>query len=311
VLDSFWGTGYNIAWMQTLYIQGRSLAPAQLDWIRGLMTEHPDWGRFQLSVPIAEQWNWRNGAGRLKDMAARTLLLKLQRRGLIGLPAGRRGGGSRPAAVPQADQLALWTEPPLEAPLGQLLPLTVRPVDGGPERGLLAKLLGEFHYLGYRRPVGENLQYLARDRQGRALAGLVFGAAAWKCAPRDHYIGWDSACRQARIHLVANNMRFLVLPWVRVRHLASHLLGLVARRLSGDWQDKYGHPIHLLETFVERGRFAGCSYRAANWLGVGLTQGRSRNDRQRALRVACKEVYLYPLGRQFRRALLAPLSPVV
>jgi len=292
--------------MQTLYIQGRRLAPEQLDWIRDLISAHPDWGRFRLSVQIAEQWNWRNDAGRLKDMAARTLLLKLQRRGLIGLPARQRGGGSRPATLPKAEAQERRTEPPIEVALRQLLPLAVVPVGSGAERGLLATLLGQFHYLGYRRPVGENLQYLARSRDGHALAGLVFGAAAWKCAPRDRYIGWDALCRQAQISLVANNMRFLILPWVRVRHLASHLLGLVARRLSADWQDKYGHPIYLLETFVERGRFAGCSYRAANWLAVGQTQGRSRNDRQRALRVPCKEVYLYPLVRQFRRALRAP-----
>jgi hypothetical protein len=295
--------------MQTLYIQGRSLTTEQLGWIRGLMLDHPDWGRFRLSVHIAEQWNWRNGAGQLKDMAARTLLVKLQRRGLVALPARQCGGGSRPTPLPKADQLDLWTEPSIEVPLSQLLPLRLVPVEGGPERGLLAKLLGQFHYLGYRRPVGENLQYLARDRDGRAVAGLVFGAAAWKCAPRDHYLGWDAAGRQAQLHLVANNMRFLVLPWVGVKHLASYLLGLAARRLSADWQDKYGHPIYLLETFVERGRFAGCSYRAANWLGVGQTQGRSRNDRQRALRVPRKEVYLYPLARQFRRALLGHCPP--
>lgn len=291
--------------MQTLFIQGRSLSAEQLDWIQGLISEHPDWGRYRLSVHIAQQWNWRNGAGQLKDMAARTLLLKLQRRGLVDLPPRHCGGGSRPTARPEAVQLDLGTELPIEAPLYQLLPLQVVPVGGSPERGLLAKLLGRFHYLGYRRPVGENLQYLARDCHARVLGGLVFGAAAWKCAPRDQYIGWDAACRQGRVHLVANNMRFLVLPWVRVRHLASHLLGLVARRLSADWREKYGHRIYLLETFVERGRFAGCAYRAANWVGVGQTQGRSRNDGQRALQVPCKEVYLYPLARHFRRALLA------
>ena len=153
------------------------------------------------------------------------------------------------------------------------------------------------------------MQYLARERQGRALAGLVFGAAAWKCAPRDDYLGWDPIRRQAGVHLLANHMRFLVLPWVRVRGLASHLLGLVLRRLSSDWQDKYGHRIYLVESFVERDRFAGCSYRAANWVRVGQTQGRSRNDRQRTLRVPCKEVYLYPLARHFRRALLSPTPP--
>lgn len=311
VLDSACVIGYSSARMQTIYLQGRCLAPEHLDWIRDLIAAYPDWGRTRLSVHIAQQWNWRNQAGRLKDMAARTLLLKLQRRGLLQLPAAQGGVGSRPATIPKAHQLEQWTEPLIQEPLRQLLPLRVVPVASGLERGVLAKLLGQFHYLGYRRAVGENLQYLARDCQGRALAGLVFGAAAWKCAARDHYIGWDGLYRQARIHLVANNMRFLVLPWVRVGGLASHLLGLVAGRLSADWQDKYGHPIYLLETFVESGRFAGCSYRAANWLRVGQTQGRSRNDRQRALRVPCKEVYVYPLGRQFRRALLAPIPPKI
>ena len=295
--------------MQTLYIQGRHVGPEQLDWIRGLILAHPNWGRFRLSVHIAEQWNWRNGAGRLKDMAARTLLVKLQRRGLLALPARRGGGGSRAAAAPKTEQLALWTEPPIAGPLSRLLPVALVRVDGRPQRERLAQLLGQYHYLGYRRAVGENLQYLAQDRSGRTLACLVFGAAAWKCAVRDRYIGWEAAHRQAHLHLVANNMRFLILPWVRVRHLASHLLGLVARRVSGDWQGKYGHRIYLLETFVQYCRFEGAAYRAANWVGVGQTQGRGRNDRQRSVSVPGKEVYLYPLARGFRNALLGQPQP--
>jgi Druantia protein DruA len=292
--------------MQTLFIQGRRLAPEDLDWIRGLISAHRNWGRFRLSVHIAEQWQWRNGTGRLKDMAARTLLLKLQRRGLIELPARRAGGGSRPASAPKVEELALGSEPAIEVPLGELQPVELARVDGRPQRRLLAGLLGRFHYLGYRRPVGENVQYLARDRSGRPLACLVFGAAAWKCAARDQYIGWDGARRQARLHLVANNMRLLVLPWVGVSSLASHLLGLAARRLSADWREKYGHGVCLLESFVERERFEGRCYRAANWMEVGQTQGRGRNDRERVSSAPCKKVYLYPLARHFRRVLLAP-----
>jgi hypothetical protein len=188
----------------------------------------------------------------------------------------------------------------VEERLEQLLPLNLMLVDAPAQRRLLGKLLSEHHYLGYKRPVGENLQYLARDCSGRPLACLVFGAPAWKCAPRDHFIGWSGPERESKLHLLANNMRFLILPWVRVKHLASHVLGLAARRLCTDWQLKYGHPIYLLETFVQRDRFQGGCYRAANWICVGQTQSRSRNDRQRCLRVPCKDVYLYPLSRQFR-----------
>jgi len=293
--------------MQTLFIQGRALAPEELDWIRGLIRAHPEWGRFELSLHIAEHWNWRNGVGRLKDMAARTLLLKLERRQLLVLPARRRGGGgSRRAQAPRADQLAGWTEPLIEAELDQLRPLSLRPVEGGAERQLLAGLLRQYHYLGYQRPVGENLQYLAWDRRGRPVAGAIFGAAAWKCAARDQYVGWDAPARQRQLLLVANNMRLLIPPWVRVKHLASHFLGGIAGRISADWQAKYGHRIYLLESFVDRSRFRGCCYRAANWIDVGPTQGRSRNDRAHRRSVPCKEVYLRPLVRQFRRALQSP-----
>lgn len=285
--------------MTAQYIQGRLIALEQLDWIRQLIRDHPQWGRFRLSLHIAEQWNWRNAAGQLKDMAARTLLLKLEKRALLQLPKRRCGGGSRPAQAPDATQLTLITEALIQVPLPELLPLRVEPVAGSKERQVLAGLLGQYHYLGYRRPVGENLQYLARDPRGRLLACLVFGAAAWKCAPRDQYIGWKPRTRECHLHLLANNMRLLVLPWVKVPHLASHLLGLATARISSDWQNKYGHPIYLLESFVERDRFSGVCYQAANWVGVGQTQSRSRNDRNHALQVPCKDVYVYPLTRSF------------
>jgi hypothetical protein len=157
-------------------------------------------------------------------------------------------------------------------------------------------LLQRYHYLGHRNCVGQNLKYLARDRQGRPLACLLFGAAAWKAAARDQWIGWEAPARQRHLDLVSNNARFMVLPWVKVPHLASHLLGCVAARLSADWQQKYGQPIYLLETFVEAPRFAGTCYRAAGWLSVGLTTGRTRNDDGRKPRTAPKAIYLKPLS---------------
>lgn len=289
--------------MQTLYVQGRWIAPEQLAWIRQVLAEHGSWGRFRLSVHIAQQWNWRNGAGQLKDMAARTLLRKLAARGLIELPPGRGGGGSRPARPSPSGVVGPESSPLWEAELGPLLRLQMQPVQGPAERRELARLLEAYHYLGYRRPVGENLCYLARARGGRPLAGLVFGAAAWKCQVRDQFIGWSAWARQHHLHRLANNMRLLVLPWVRVRQLASHLLSLATGRLSGDWQAKYGHGLDLVESFVQRDRFTGSCYRAANWISVGLTQGRSRNDRARNFPVPVKEVFVYPLRSDFRRAL--------
>lgn len=293
--------------MQPLYIQGRWLALEHLDWIRQVMAAHGTWGRFRLSVHLAEHWGWRNGAGQLKDMAARTLLRKLEARGLIELPprAGG-GGGSQPARPPSSAVGEPESPPPVETELGQLRPLQLQPVQGRTERRELTRLLAAHHYLGYRRPVGENVCYLARGRCGRPLGCLVFGAAAWKCAVRDQFIGWSSWARLHHLHRLANNMRFLVLPWVRVCGLASHLLSLATGRLSGDWQAKYGHGLDLVESFVQRDRFTGACYRAANWTSVGWTQGRSRNDRARSILVPVKEVFLYPLRSDFRQALQTP-----
>jgi hypothetical protein len=156
--------------------------------------------------------------------------------------------------------------------------------------------LARYHYLGLH-VVGENLGYLARDTQGRDLACLLFGAAAWRCAPRDRFLGWTDSQRRERLAQLANNTRFLILPWVRVPHLASHLLGAVARRIDADWQAKYGHGLEWLETFVQRDRFAATCYRAANWRHVGDTTGRSRQDRDHDRRVPVKAVYLYRVRR--------------
>ncbi len=287
-----------------LLVQGRRLTPQDVARIRELLAANPDWSRRRLSKVLSEEWSWRNGAGQLKDMAARTLLLKLEARGLIHLPPRRQKASNRMAnrSLPRQN----WDNTPIEGKLGDLGPLTVREVSSDTtNRVRFAAALAEFHYLGFRGTVGENLQYTVTHGQGRLLACLLFGAAAWKCRARDEFVGWTPEQRQRHLHRIANNTRFLILPFVRVPHLASWILGNVTRRLAADWEKKYGHRIALVETFVERDRFAGTSYKAANWVRIGSTAGRSRQDRYSTLRVPVKEVYLYPLERRFRRELLS------
>ncbi|MBM3888916.1 MAG: DUF4338 domain-containing protein [Verrucomicrobia bacterium] len=257
-----------------------------------------------MSVELCERWAWRNAQGRLKDMAARTLLLKLERAGHIRLPP-RRGpspNGRRNRVVP----LELPAPAPIRGTLRDLRPLTVNVVAPGSEDlRLFNGLLAHGHYLGHRNTVGENLRYLVRDREGRPVACALFGSAAWKCADRDAFLGWERPARERNLQRLTNNTRFLIPAWIEVPHLASHVLGLIARRIRADWQTKYGHPVHALETFVDRERFKGTCYRAANWMRLGVTRGRTRNDREHCIRAAVKDVYLYPLVADFRRELCA------
>lgn len=285
-------------------IQGRRLGPEDLALVRHWLATEPDWNRTRLSRELCQRWNWRNEAGRLKDMACRTLLLKLERRGQIRLPARR---GPSPNGFRNRQRAEVPHEQyPIEGRLDAVRPLRIEALgEGHPDLALFGFMLQRYHYLGLRNGVGANLKYLARDRHGRPLACLLFGAAAWKAKARDVFIGWDAACRAQRLPRLTNNTRFLILPWVRVPHLASHLLGQVARRLNADWSAKYGHPIEVLETFVDRDRFAGTCYRAAGWRHVGATSGRSRNDTDNTLRVPVKDIYLLPLRADFRRRLCA------
>ncbi len=240
-------------------------------------------------------------------MAARTLLRKLDSTGLIELPAPVRSAnnGFRNRPVVLLKTPGLETSP-IEGRLSDLQPLRIQPVEGAEDTRVFRGLLQQHHYLGYTGPVGENLRYLIYDRQGRLLVCLLYGAAAWRVADRDRFIGWDEAARKRGLSRIANNMRFLILPWIRVPHLASHLLALTRRCISRDWQEKYGHPILLLETFIEQRRFAGTCYQADNWIRVGRTRGRSRNHNSGDPKVPVKSVWLYPLCRGFRRLLTAP-----
>jgi hypothetical protein len=286
------------------------LSEADLGWIRQLRAEHPQWSRRALSEYLAEQWQWRNEAGRLKDMAARTLLLKLQARGLIDLPAPRNGNGNRQrqARAPAESTLPGLDQPAAAAitgPLAPLQPLRLEFVNSLPQRRRVWQLLQAYHYRGFAGAVGENVQYLCRDSHGRELAVMVFGAAAWKVAARDQFIGWSLAQQRQRLHWIANQQRFLILPWVQVPHLASHLLALAVRGLAQDWQSRYGHRVWLVETFVEETRFAGTCYPAAGWQWVGRTTGRTRQDPERTLQSPVKAIWLRPLHPQFREHLCA------
>lgn len=283
-------------------MQGREIGQSQIAMIRGLLDTHPDWHRSRLSRELCEQWNWRNAQGQLKDMAARTLLLKLERAGHFRLPP-RRG----PSPNGHRNRFTITVSPPSEpirSALRDLQPLSVSVVAPCSEDAhLFNGLLAAEHYLGHRNTVGENLRYLVRDRHGRVVACALFGSAAWKCAARDSFLGWDRATRERNLQKLTNNTRFLILPWVQVPHLASHLLARIARRIRADWQAKYAHPVHALETFVDSSRFKGTCYRAANWLRLGATQGRTRNDRAHRIRATVKDVYLYPLVTDFKRKL--------
>lgn len=287
-----------------LVCQGRRVTSEQLLWLGQWVADHRQWSRKRLSRELCQEWDWRNARGRIKDFAARSFLEKLAARGLLVLPALQLQR-SHPRPQPAGAVRINGPTDPISEPVRELAPLQwILPVAGTPEAKGFDAYLERYHYLGLR-VVGQNMKYLVRDKQGRDLACLLFGAAAWRARARDQFVGWDQTQRAAALHGLANNTRYLILPWVKVTGLASHLLSQVARRLSQDWQHKYGHPIYLLESFVERGRFRGTCYRAAHWRCVGQTQGRGRQGANPMKRTEpAKDIYLYPLTRHFRRHLL-------
>jgi hypothetical protein len=289
----------------TWCVRGRQVGDGDLEQIRGWIGAHPDWSRRRLSIELAQFWDWRTPTGQLKDIAVRDILNRLAAQGLIELPARQKRGG-RQAVRAATVEGQRWL--PLEvaqasAPrlLSDLLPLSWHQVrSGDSHRALLARYLSEHHYLGYPDPLGQ-LHYLVRDRTGRDVACLLFGPAAWKAAARDQFIGWSQAQRQHRLGHLANNSRFLILPWAQTRHLASHVLAQGMRQLRADWPAQHGRALWLVESFVEQERFAGTCYQAANWLKVGQTQGRTRNDRWHRGQAPRKDIYLWPAVADFQQ----------
>jgi hypothetical protein len=277
-----------------------------IDFIRKTIAANPDKGRTALSVMLCEIWGWRDSTGRTKDMSCRDMLASLDKAGKIALPppmsAGRRPGDSKGVRHLAHD------ETPIAAKLGGLQPLRVDVVPGKAGMEQFKSLIDQYHYLGFDRCISESMPYMVYSNSSRPLACLLFGSPAWSCRDRDAFIGWGKESRRGNLIMMTNNTRFLILPWVNVPHLASHILSIISKRISSDWERKYGHPIYLLETFVETGRFKGTCYKAANWLEVGRTTGRGRNGGHNNAIVPYKAVYLYPLEKGWRAALCGGMA---
>lgn len=282
----------------------REFSAAELDSIRQLIADHPTATRAQLSCLVCEQLHWRRADGRLKDMSCRVAMLRMHRDGRLTLPPPRNGNNNgkpylrrTPAAQPQS---------PLEAPSPQALgPVHLQLVTDRHLSHLHNEFLARYHYLGYQPLPGDQLRYFVRTDNERILAVLGFAAAAWKTQPRDRFIGWSAPQRQARLHLLVNNARFLIVPWVRCHNLASCILAMAARTLARDWHKHYGYRPVLLETFVEIPRFRGTAYRAANWTLLGHTQGRGKLDVHKRAALPKKQIWIYPLAKNFRKVLCA------
>ena len=279
---------------------GREFTAEELQSIRDLISADAERNRAELSRMVCDLVRWTRPDGRRKDMSCRVAMLRMHRDGLIKLPPPRTrnsNGRIRP-------QRTLLGEPgePVTASVGQLGELELVSVKARADSRLWNELIERYHYLGYHPLPGAQMRYLVFGGS-RILAAMGFGASAWKVAPRDQFIGWTAEERVDHLALVVNNARFLILPWIKSRNLASRLLSLVAKQLPRDWQDRYGYRPVLLETFVEVERFRGTCYRAANWIHVGKTQGRGKLDRWRRRELPVKHIFLYPLRRDFRERL--------
>lgn len=285
---------------------GRLFTSAEIERIRGLIAAEPKRNRAQLSREVCDILGWLRPDGRPKEMSCRVAMLRMDRDGIITLPppvVGNRNGRIRPRLTSRSDP-----ELPIRVAAGCLGDLEFRIVENRRDSSLWNELIERYHYLGYKPLAGAQLRYFVLSGS-RLLAALGFGASAWKVASRDRFIGWSSKVRTENLHLVVNNARFLILPWVTSRNLASRILSSAAKRLPLDWQKRYGYEPVLLETFVHQDRFRGTCYRASNWVHVGDTQGRGKLDREHRHSLPVKAVFLYPLRRDFRRWLCSSSTP--
>jgi hypothetical protein len=282
-----------------LSYRGRAVTDADVSFIRQLIAAHPSASRRALSRQLCQAWNWVQPNGVLRDMVCRGLLLALHRAGHLELPAPRRVGFIPRHRRPTPADI---DHTPLHGPLEKIRPLEFRQVRRTKQEPLFNSLIEQYHYLGYTQPVGEHLKYLVYTGE-RPIACLAWSSAPRHLGCRDRFIGWSAEARRKNIRFLAYNTRYLILPWVQVPHLASHLLGHMARTLSGDWERVYGHPVYFLETFVDPLRYRGTCYRAANWVVLGRTTGRGKNDQTGRANRPIKEMLGYPLRRDFRALL--------
>lgn len=266
--------------------------------INNILKTQPQISRTRLSQELCRKWNWVQPNGALRDIVCRSFLLELEKAGHIKLPA-RKCVPNNPLVYRKRPSKVSIATRPLRERLKQVKPLIIHQVRRSDKEKLFNSLIEEYHYLGYTQPVGEHLKYLIYSKD-RPIACFAFSSAPRHIGSRDRYIGWDQKIRKRNIHLMAYNTRFLILPWVRIPYLASHLLSILARRISGDWEAMYRHPVYYLETFVDTERFTGTCYKAANWVYLGLTTGRGKNDNTKKQNRSLKSVWGYPLVEDFR-----------
>ena len=279
---------------------GRIFTAADLAIIRQLMASDSTLTRAQLSRIVCDKLSWLRPDGRRKDMSCRVAMLRMHEDGLVTLPPPRGGNGNgktRPLPSPASDP-----GEPIRGSVGELGELVFKQVRAETASALWNELIERYHYLGYKPLPGAQMRYLVSSTD-HLLAALGFGASAWKAQDRDSFIGWTAEQRTRNLHLIVNNARFLIVPWVRCKNLASRILSTVAKILPTDWEERYAYRPVLLETFVEKDRFQGTCYRAANWIHVGQTKGRGKLDRYKRYELPVKDIFLYPLVRDFRQKL--------
>ena len=289
-----------------LTYRGKTVTVEDAAFIQHLIDQNPNDSRRALSKKLCRAWDWTQANGVLRDMVCRGLMLSLHRAGHIRLPA-KKISPNNPLAKRRSPEKIAIDRSPIEKKLSAIKPLAFKQVRRTGAEKLFNSLLAEYHYLGYTHPVGEQLKYIVYA-QNRPVACLAWSSAPRHIGCRDQFIGWSQGLRKANINKMAYNSRFLLLPWVRVPHLASHLLGQMSRVLAKDWQAVYSHPIYYLETFVDKDRFAGTCYKAANWIYLGDTTGRGKDDQTHRPNRSIKAVWGYPLSKNFKAYLRAGAS---
>jgi hypothetical protein len=281
--------------------RGRVITPEDIAFVRQLIADNPRASRRRLSAKLCEAWQWKQANGALRDMVCRGLLLMLHRAGEIELPP-IRFRTLNPFVQREPPAPVLIDTTPIAGALREVRPIAFQQVRRTADEPLFNSLMEQYHYLSYEQPVGEHLKFLAWA-QGRPIACIAWSSAPRHLGSRDRYIGWSAEARRRNIRFLAYNTRFLILPWVRVPHLASHILGRMAVTLSDNWQAMYHHPVYFAETFIDPQRFRGTCYRAANWVPMGVTTGRGKDDQTHRPNRPIKEVFGLPLTRHFRELL--------
>lgn len=287
-----------------LKYRGRDVSESDIEFVRGLIRKHPAVSRRELSRKLCRAWNWVQANGTPCDMVCRGLMLTLERAGHVRLPPAK-GTHANPLVVRRKPERPEIDRSEVSGRLKDLGPLEFRLVRRTGEEPLFNGLIEHHHYLGYTQPVGAHLKYMVYAF-GRPMACLAWSSAVRHLGPRDRFIGWGPEERRRNIRFIAYNTRYLVLPWVRIRYLASHILGRMAAMVPRDWERIYGHRIYYLETFIDPARSPGTCYLAANWIPLGLTTGRGKDSTSHRPNRSLKQVLGYPLGKQFRRFMVEP-----